>query len=338
MLNVRIVMRWLLGPAMVAGVGFGAGAYAQDGVTQKDGEGRRIGQGGIPPVVRLAVRAARTLRYSGTRTVEFLSGSERKRHVEYILKDGPRSRVWFPSDSPFAGQVIVEKGGKRSHYFPGRDVAETSDARGEDAYTRFVQMIKNGRRLRVTVRPGIDVAGIGTKEATVEDASGNLVQRLWIDPANGMVLRRDLYDGVGSRVGSFEFQVVNYRPVVHPEDFEISRAGARWLKMKDRLLELSKKTGMPAYAVEPGRGYNLTAVRLLDPNRKAPMLVQTYRGPQGLLTLFQTKAPIDAQRLKRLAEKRFRTYTWKLEGANFALVGEVDVAELRRVAGLVAVR
>jgi outer membrane lipoprotein-sorting protein len=320
-------------------VGLGTGAFAQGAFAQgaRRVEGERTGaQAAVPPVVRLAIRTARTLRYSGRRTVEFLSGADRKVHVEFVLKDGPRSRVWFPSDSPFAGQVIVEKGGKRTHYFPGRDAVETSTARGEEALARFVEMIKNARRMRITVRPGGQVAGVKTQEAAVQDPSGNVVQRLWIDPDTGMILKRELYDRVGSKVGSFEFQTINYRPVIQPGDFEIARAGARRLKMRDRLLELSKDSGMVPYALEPAGGYNLIAARVLGKNRNAATLVQTYRGPKGALTLFQTKAPIDAQRLKRLGADRYQSYTWKLDGVNFALVGDLSVAELRRVAGLVA--
>lgn len=265
--------------------------------------------------------------------MEFRTSSQPRRHVEYILRDGPRSRVWFPDDSPYARQIIVEKAGQRMHYFPATREIQKSAARGEGTYSRLVQMIRD-REWRVAVGRGGPIAGIQTRVATITDMSGSVVQRLWVDPRSGMVLRRDLYDAAGGRVGFFQFQNVSFNPTVKPGDFVIDRPG-RYVFLRDKVTDLSRRTGLLPYKVGRNRGYDLTAVHLLQPNGKHPTLVQTYRGTNGFVSLFQTTGPINAKRLARMAAGRYQTYTWRQDGSNFALVGDLGVAELRRIKGLV---
>lgn len=289
----------------------------------------------VPPVMRRALQAARNLRFSGTRVVEFRTGPDAGRHVEFILKDGPRSRVWFPDDSPYAGQIIIEKGRQRMHYFPKTGVIQRSAARGEDAYNRLVEMIRN-RQYGVSVASGGTIAGLATRVATVTDESGKPTQRLWIDPSSGMVLRRDLYDVSGATVGFFEYSNVNFNPVIGAGDFNVPNANVRYTKLRDRIGAISGRTGLLPYALVQGQGYELMSVHVLQPKSAQPMLVETYKGTQGSVSLFQTRGPINARRLEKLAAGRYQTYTWRQNGSSFALVGDLGASELQRLAGQVA--
>src|SRR5438094_251063 len=87
----------------------------------------------LPPLVRKSFMANRTSKYSGERTVEFKHGPDRASHVEYVLKDGIRTRIEFPDDSEYKGQIIVDDGQQRLHYYPDRNEIDAEPAHRRDS-------------------------------------------------------------------------------------------------------------------------------------------------------------------------------------------------------------
>jgi len=328
--------KWIVG-ASAAFLALAAVVHAWGGLMPPPG-GRSPGPfaavGRVPPILRLALRAARTLRYTGTRVIEFRTSDRPKRHVEYILKDGPRSRVWFPESSPYSGQIIIEKGGTRYHYMPNTGEIQKSSARGGDAYVRLVQAIREGRYV-ARVREDGAVAGIHTRAVSIEEPGGAVVQRLWIQPGTGMVLKRVLYDASGAGVGFFEFQSLEFNPTIKSGDFAFGAANVKYVQLRDKIADAARRTGLMPFSVPANRGYDLRTVHVLRPRSPHPILVQTYHGTQGFVSLFQTTGPINARLLEKVAAGRYQTYTWRQNGSNFALVGDPEVAELHRIASLV---
>lgn len=295
-------------------------------------EGKRL-----PPVVLKALSAARNLRYSGTRTVSFWEGSERRTHVEFILKDGPRSRIWFPPGSPNHGHIIIENGPKRVQYLPESDKVIESPSRGDDALRRLAATIRNTARFKLEVAKGDSLAGFPTQRVSITDHRGNCFQRLWIEPKSGMVLKRELYDRIGTVVGSFQFTNINFSPKIQRGDFEVKR-NVRQVRLKELLLELCEKHGFERLALAEDREYALQAVRVLNPKGKLPVLMQSYFGPKGVVTLFQFKGEVSPSRLGKLAKEGTSAHAWKAYGKTLVLVGEVNRPELVRLSGLVGKR
>lgn len=294
----------------------------------QDGEKR------MPPVVLKALAAARNLRYSGTRTVSFREGTERRSHVELILKDGPRSRIWFPTDSPNYGQVIIENGPKRVQYMPGSDKIIESPSRGDDALRRLAATIKNAARFRIEVAKGDRIAGFQTQRADMTDRKGNRLQSLWIEPRSGMVLKRELYDRVGAVEGSFEFSTINFNPKIAPRDFEINR-NAKLVRLAQQLKDLCLEHGFEPMVLSKASAYALHSVRVINPKGRLLMLMQAYSGPRGVVTLFQVKGDVNPVRLEKLARGKTSAYSWKRAGKSLVLVGEIDRSELEKLSGLV---
>lgn len=288
----------------------------------------------MPPVVMKALAAARKLCYSGTRNVMFRDGNERRSHTEMILKDGPRSRIWFPPGSPNYGQVIVENGPKRVQYMPGADKVVESASRGDDAVRRLAATIKNAARFRVTVTRGDRIAGLQTQKADITDRKGNCIQSLWIEPRTGMVLKRELYDNVGAVVGSFEFTSISFDPKVDPKDFQINR-NAKFVKLGQQLKDECDRFGFEPYGLSKDSAYDLQAVRVLNAKGRVPMLMQAYSGAKGVVTLFQVNGRVDPKRLAKLARGNLNTYSWRIGDRAFVLVSEIDESQLERLAGLV---
>ena len=73
---------------------------------------------GLPEALKLAIRKSDSLKFVGTRTVEFRRRGDTVRITEYVTRDGQRIRLEFPEGSDFAGQVIVENASERKHYLP----------------------------------------------------------------------------------------------------------------------------------------------------------------------------------------------------------------------------
>ena len=156
-------------------------------------------------------------------------------------------------------------------------------------------------------------------------------QRLWIDPENGMLLKRELFDLAGSKIGSFEFKRINYRPNISPEDFEIKRKGALTVTLQDQIKRLARRTGLPAMRIPEDMGYELESVRPIEMGNVRAMM-QVYFGDRGRVSFYQIGADINPQRLRNLAGgANLAVYSWHVGERTFALLGDVPQGELERL-------
>lgn len=285
-----------------------------------------------PPILQKAFNAVHKIRYTGTRVVEFKKGPDRKKHTEFVIVDGARSRVEFPGGSPFAGQIIVESGKQRMHYFPDKNEVHMLPARREDAVFRLVSMAKRfGKEggLKFSEDAGEAVAGKATRLATISDKDANPLQKLWINPETGLILRRVIFDRVGSPIGSFEFTRVNFKPVLKPGDFVIKR-NARILKPMDLAKRLASENDFAPVFLPASEGYELEHSRVDTWEQGSKIFAQRYEGKKGNLTLFQVKGKAPEPRNRRGRENLI--YSWESNGRNFALVGGSSLEELQRLA------
>lgn len=309
-------------------------ACASLGMAQRTGEARP-GVDQLPPILRQAIRKMSSVRFSGTRTVEVLEGANRERHIEYILRDGSRTRTWFPSGSPYAGQVIVETLQERRHYYPGRNEILVTPPRREEAVSRLMNL---GRRsgIRVTVKDGSPVAGRATVQVSLIEGSGNPIQHLWIDRQQAVILKRELYDAVGTRVGSFEFTEIDFRPRFSDGDFELERRGAKVVTPVDQLQRLAKDLGIAPVRIPDAEGYRMEWVRRL-PGGRVPVIQQVYSKGEVNLSFFQAGSEVNLPMLRR-TQRGFESFSWTQQGNTYALMGNVGADELRRLARLLGYR
>lgn len=286
----------------------------------------------VPPIFVKAVRAADNLTFSGERTVEFMQGANRKVHSEYVLHQGLNSRVWFPPGSPFGRQVIVEKATERLHYFPGRNEIEVQPPQREEALIRLRNwVLKPGKAIRLGVAGEARVAGRPTQIGVITDPKGNVRQRLWIDRETGMILKRELLDNVGARVGMFEFTQIDYHPVIHPSDFAINVRGAVRVTPEDKLRRLVARNNMLEMALPSQTGFLLEAVNMVRP-AGIVALHQSYIGARGKLSLFQVAGLVDLQSFGQNRARDIGFYSWQVNGHSFALVGNYPMTTLRTLA------
>lgn len=290
----------------------------------------------VPAVLRKAFFKGRDVRYSGTRVVVFRRGSETSQHTEYVTRDGPRLRIEFPRESDFGGQIIVENKNERRHYYPDKNEIHVLPPRREEAFERIARLVKSSRdRFRFNTGPDETIAGKNAEQVVVSDASGNVVQRLYIEPSSGLVLKRQLFDAVGTRVGGFEFTEIDLRPRISNDVFRLVRRGARMVTPTQLLEELARKEGFRPIVLPVKDGIKLewSGVWKIDGE---DVLTQSYAAPEGRISLFQLKRIVSPDRLSKFARGRVKFVYWRRDGRTFVLVGNRSADELRRLAEPIA--
>ena len=284
-------------------------------------------------LLRRVVDATGHLRYSGMRTVEFSAAGIVRSHTEYVLADGRRSRVDFPSDSAYHGQVIVDDGKQRLHYFPGRHEVLRQPSGAEDAPSRVVEQIVAGRapREELSVTDGGLVAGRSCREVSISNRRGVLQQNIWVDPDTGMVLKREVYTARGERIADFEFERIDYKAPIRDDDFKIQADGAKTVTPEDLLRQLQTRNQLRPVMLAAGSGSHLQSSRELLAG-KVRLIQAVYLAKQGRVVLFQGRYAFSQEELGKAAPKDVSFYTWSSGGEHYALVGKMDEGTLRRLA------
>ncbi|MBV6458877.1 MAG: hypothetical protein HONBIEJF_02016 [Fimbriimonadaceae bacterium] len=315
-------IRFLIAFALVGAASLGSAI--------QDGHRGRARLQDLPQPLQRMFRAQMALKYTGVRLVEFKRDGKRIQTEEIISKDGPRYRIEYPRGSAFAGQIIVENGRERLHFFPDTNEIKVLPRRKDETLMRIGRMLGGrDRRGSVDVKVGERVANRATQKVSLSDSKGNVLMRLWIDEANGMLLKREMLDLVGSPIASFEFRRVDYNPVFRPADFEIQRAGARRLTLVDELNSLTDKLGFPAKRLTDVPDLQLDSVR---PVWKGSGIEQLYVGSGKRISFFMLKSPIDPERLSKRSGGKTASAAWQSGGVSYVLIGNVDQAEIDRLA------
>jgi hypothetical protein len=289
---------------------------------------------GVPPhpVVEKMLKNAGKLRYSGQRIVEFKLESDRYRNVELLSIDGKRMRIEFAAGSSWAGQVIVDGPRGRLQYFPAENEIRQMPKTRDDLSGRIVELLRRAQREKMTIRyaDGGSILSRKTTLMEVKDPAGNVIQKLWLDNATGLGLRRELFDPVGTRIGYFEFTRLNFNPRFADSDFTIQRAGAKVVTLSDMVAREARRAGFSASILPATSGAELQVVRTLDVGGKK-VLHLVYSVNNRRLSLFQTKGEVSNQALRRMAGRE-QVHQWTIGGKTLLLVGPYERKFLQELA------
>jgi outer membrane lipoprotein-sorting protein len=281
----------------------------------------------IPPALRMALAAVGKVRYQGKRVIEGKVGGTRQRHVEIVVTDGQRSRIEFPSDSPLASQVIVETPDERRHFMPDKNELQIMPPRREEAFKGIREMANRGL---IEQLPGGTIAGFPTELVVISDRRANVLQKLWIEPRSGMILKRELYDRSGAIEASFEFTEISFQPVINRSLFVLEPNGANRVTPELKLRTLIRRGGFQAVHLPRETQYRLQGARI-QKIAEQQVLVQQYSGKGHRILLYQIKGSVDPTKLGKLERPELQIYTWQSNGSSFVLLGDVPDAELREL-------
>jgi len=289
-----------------------------------------------PAILRLANSNINSLRFTGVRVFRFRRAGVEEVNEELVTRDGKRSRVEF-RNGPLNGQIIVENGKERKHYFPDRNEVRISQSRPEDGVLRIGRFWRerNNRALKFRTAPGGEVAGIETEKVEMLDKDGNPILSLSIDPKSGLVLKRVFFDRVGTVTGQFEFTSVRFNPKIAPDAFRIDRKGVKVIRPIDELKRVAASEKLPAVMLNTGTGFVLEGARSTN-MRGTVVMAQFYTSPSGRLSLFVTKDKLEPERLQRMGRGRTSAHVWAADGVYFALVGDLLPAQLKALSSKLA--
>lgn len=283
----------------------------------------------IPEIVVKAMRAAVGLKYSGERIIEFREGPNRFRNREVVIKDGHNLRIEYV-EGPSKGQIVVEKGGRRSHYFPDRNEIHTFPTRREEVVQRLLASIKMAQRGRgkVETEAGETIAGYRTEKVSVTSERGSPMTTIWIEPRSGMILKRELFDGGGTRIGYYEFTRLRINPRVSPDDFELRVPGAKVLSPTDLTLRLMKEGGFERMFLTESENLKLQGSRVHGDGK---VLALYYQTPEGVISFMQSKQELDPGKLRRGGPGPHNFHTWSAGGRTYVLIGPQSQETLRQI-------
>ncbi len=282
-----------------------------------------------PAILRLANSSATSLRFTGVRLIKFRRAGVEEVNEEIVTRDGRRSRVEF-RNGPLNGQIIVENGKERKHFFPDRNEVRVSESRPEEGVLRIGRFWRerNNRALKFRTSPGGEVAGIETEKVEMLDKDGNPILSLSIDPKSGLVMKRVFFDRVGTVTGQFEFKSVRFNPKIAPDAFKIDRKGVNIVRPVDDVRRVAAAEKLPALMLSPKTGFVLEGARSSN-LRGTAVMAQFYTAPSGRLSLFVTKDKLEPERFQRMGRGRTSAHVWTSDGVFFALVGDLLPAQLK---------
>jgi len=278
------------------------------------------------------IQAASRLRYSGVRTVELKFGPDQVKHIEYVQKMGNRTRIEFPPEGSYRGQVIVETEVDRRHYFPDRNQVEVLPPHRDELIARLLKLMrKKGNGPRVAVLDGPTIAGIDTKLIEVDGPQNRPIQRLWIDPDTYLVVKREVYDRNGRTVAASEYTKVDYRHRFRGNEFHLEVPGAKVVTPRDKMADVIAKGGYQNVSLPPKDPFKLESCRIQQIG-DVSALVQVYVNANGRLTLYQLRTSVDPKQLQRFGRGEVSAHSWQSGGSTFVLLGDLPEDKLREIA------
>jgi outer membrane lipoprotein-sorting protein len=329
-----------LGPPPDAGPRRGPGDPGGPGRPMNGSDGgkrARTDLAKLHPLLAKAVSAIPKLQYTGTRTSVLRFGPDTETRNESVWYDRGRMRVEFGSGSKNAGEIIVNDGKQRLHYMPDLNeihVRKGGPDGGPDGMGEIMRIPRG--KPTVAESAGPKVAGQSTRLLTFKDPRGNRFGTLAIDPDNGMILRREIFDPSGRILASMEFVRVNYAPKFLPGDFKISRAGAKMVSVTELGKRMAKRAGVPFMSLPESTGFILEDVRPIRLGQNRQALSLHYRGKEGKqLTLFIIAGKGKVEGMDRLPRDRASVVERTIPEGRLVMMGNVESDVLDKLINLV---
>jgi hypothetical protein len=275
--------------------------------------------------------------YIGEQVTQVMAGGLESRQV--VKHRGPwQDRIEFVSPPPMNGEVILQFGGRFSHYKPSQRVIEEGFASPEAFMGQVKSILAGIKEGRITVRQ------VGTQVVAEQPASIVEIRtqeggwRLWIDSKTGVRLKSEQLNAQGAVTMTSYFTKIEYAPTFDPGDFQ----PAALPKVRR---EASLPSGPPLANVQAAQqqveytirepalpaGFRLAGVWVVElPAAKVTVLRYTD-GPNNF-TVFEQVArqkPQSTASTTRAPRRNLRH--WIANGVSFTIMGNVRPITLLQI-------
>lgn len=310
-------------------------------------------------LLRAAMNAERTISFiAQVQTIRFGStGSEATIVKEEHLAPNQTHKVYLAPESLYGDSVVVRDNDTLT-YDAKRSRVTVSHG------PRYGEAVANGNLglLLANYRPVLSAPKIVAGRPTIPCAlvnrfTGELVMRLWIDAETRLILQRETYHANGTVGSRLQFEDIRYTAAIPPAVFatpvprgytmvQSDESGAPSTDVGRTLAAAGFNPAGPHYLPE---GFTLVSADVAT-LKGIKTLHLLYSDGIRQLSLFETasNSPPDYGSLKPVSTKignHDATYvnqgtttllTWKDKGLVFALVGDLDVKDLKAIAGSVS--
>lgn len=283
-----------------------------------------------PPEIAKYLQLQSRVNAAGIRNVTLMVDGQMRTFRERVLKQGLNMRIEF-ADGPNAGSFTVESGGRRFLVNPARREARTMAPMGASFAPASLMSRLQGREGRWERSTGGDIAGAKTVRWDVFDSRNRIMQRFWVEPNRGLILKRQIFDENGRVAGGFEFEVVKFDVEMAPNEFSVP-TDYRIIRPLEELKAACQRASLTPVILDPALGYNLDAVRILSAQRGSGIVMSVYADETTQLSLYIMKQPLNTERLRRLTGQRLKFYSWQQGGQYLTLIGALPQEELARLA------
>lgn len=272
------------------------------------------------------------LRYAGIRTVTIRDGTGTRTYSERVLRQGRNVRIEFGDDSPFAGQYVIETPQERLHVVPATNEVRVLVPRREDTSLFPFRGRLLGGRPRIVEADGGRVAGVATRRLDCFDVQNRPLQKLWIDPVRGAILKREIYDPLGNLSAKFEFTRILYDADIQAQAFDTRQLPGQRVTALDVLKRAARQANLPMALLPPASGFVLDTARVIDLGGNSGILMHLYTSTDARLSVYVLRGQVNRQRLDRLAQGGYRTFVMRRDEYSVVLVGGLVAADLERLA------
>ena len=335
---MKTVLRVLLIAALVASIASGAVAQRSGRRPHSDGAVQRSDRKPTDndKFLESVLKTNRELRCKGRRkVVTWSTGRDGKKHTrsftERITRD--RAKIWteYSDNEEMDGQIAVDDGRQRFHYFPKLNVIHRMPSLAKANNSRLERMIRDPRSsFTITVSGGGKIARKDTRLIELSSKTG-YSHKIWVDKKGLAILKHEAVSLGRGRGMSYEFVWLRYLNTIDPKEFELDLPGVPILDPKDRLRVEAKKLKMNSFSLTASSKFELREASGSESDTGRKVLRSVYGDGRVVVTLVQIKGtPMTAR-----PRGRINVYTWKSAGFNFALIGDLPPSELKRLSKLV---
>lgn len=247
----------------------------------------------LPPALKKLIANAEKLSYTGERQVRIKVKKELTTHIEEVTKSGARTRIDFPANSPFAGQILLTIKGQRQHYFPKRGVVKVMPGFKDETLEGLLSRPQALQPGQIRTQDGGMVAGMRTTQIDLFDRQNRIRQQLWVDPRNGALLARTGYGPDGQVVASFEFLSINYHPQISPGLFSLPKE-VKIVTPETQIKKIARTLKITPFRLATSTGLELLSVSRIT-LKGQPVLMEVYRGPKGRLSFFEVDSVLSGE-------------------------------------------
>ncbi|MCB0826234.1 MAG: hypothetical protein KDC26_08590 [Armatimonadetes bacterium] len=306
-------LRWIGLAAMIAVTPF---AFAQDSSEVQ--------------LLRKSVASWSKVTFAGVREVQYNDPRNGKQtFTEHVLRKDGKTRIEYPSDSQFSGQIVYEINGKRQVYLKSENSLRETRFRSLDS--QFESFTKNSDRYLLRASGEDSVAGRRCNVLKIYTKDSKLREKLWLDKGESIVLRREFFNEKNEAIAGFAYKRIKFDARISDRLFSLP-SGAKVATPADDLVKFAREQGMKPYTLGSDSGLRLMLARKSNfDDRK--VLRQFFSNDKLRISLLQVAGT--NYRESRDSNSKVNIYRWEMDGNTFLLIGEVPLDTLKSLASKV---